>query len=67
MTRTMLALLAASFLMLAWTPSAHARDLDIDVGEPFPELRLPRIDGEGSVSVQSLRGSKVLLIQFASW
>ena len=44
-----------------------ARAEDPVVGKPHPEVRLPTIDGEATVSLDALRGSKVLLIQFASW
>jgi hypothetical protein len=36
-------------------------------GAPNPALRLPTIDGRSTVDLRSLRGRKVLLIQFASW
>ena len=36
-------------------------------GQLLPDLELPRIDGSGSVRLSSLRGSRVILIQFASW
>lgn len=39
---------------------------DVRVGEAFPDLRLPTIDG-GTLSLSSLRGRKLLLIEFASW
>ena len=35
--------------------------------EVHPEVRLPTIDGKRTVSLESLRGNKVLLLQFASW
>ena len=37
-----------------------------EVGDLYPDFLLPRLDGEfGRLS--DFRGSKVLLIQFASW
>jgi hypothetical protein len=37
------------------------------VGEPLPSLRLPTIDGTDTVDLASLRGTRLLLIEFASW
>ena len=37
------------------------------VGEPHADFVLPRIDGRVPLKLASLRGKKVLLIQFASW
>lgn len=37
------------------------------VGSVVPELELPLVDGSGVFDLASLRGKKVLLIQFASW
>ncbi len=37
------------------------------VGHPAPPLRLPRIDGKRTLDLFDLRGSPVLLLQFASW
>lgn len=43
------------------TPAA-----DLDVGQPFPEIVLPSIDGE-PMSIAAFRGRKVALHVFASW
>ena len=37
------------------------------VGQFFPDLELPRTDGEGTLRLSELRGTKLLLIEFASW
>ncbi|MEM1448440.1 MAG: hypothetical protein AAF957_11935 [Planctomycetota bacterium] len=37
------------------------------VGARIPDLELPLIDGSGTFDLASLRGKKVLLVQFASW
>ena len=37
------------------------------VGEPLPDLKLPTIDGREQVALSSLRGQRLLLIEFASW
>ena len=47
-------------LVAAAAPSAQS------VGEPYPDLRLPTLEGE-TLSISSLRGKKLLLIEFASW
>ena len=53
--------------LLAPLAPSRATAGEPDIGDPFPELRLPTIDGRETVSLQALRGTKVLLIQFASW
>ncbi len=65
MTRALLSLVVLAVLAAMLAPEARARD--VDVGDPHPEIRLPTIDGRETVSLQALRGTKVLLIQFASW
>lgn len=37
------------------------------VGQPLPDLRLPTIAGGDAVALSSLRGQRLLLIEFASW
>lgn len=37
------------------------------VGQRFPDIELPTIDGSRSLRLSELRGSRVLLIEFASW
>ena len=37
------------------------------VGQPHPQVKLPRIDTRDAVSLSDFRGKKVLLIHFASW
>jgi hypothetical protein len=37
------------------------------VGEIHPQIVLPSLDGRRPVALSSLRGKKVLLVQFASW
>ena len=39
---------------------------EIRVGEPFPEIVLPTLDGEMR-SIADFRGKKVVLHVFASW
>lgn len=57
--------------VLAMTASSPARaggvpTLGTDVGQIYPDFRLPKLDGSfGRLS--DYRGKKVLLIHFASW
>ena len=37
------------------------------VGQVFPDIELPTIDGSKTVRLSELRGQRVLLIEFASW
>jgi hypothetical protein len=60
-----LGLLLVLLLMLLTPRSLQAAEPE--VGALHPELRLPTIDGERTVSLRALRGRKILLIQFASW
>ena len=53
--------------LFAGTGSSSAQGYAPVVGEPHPDFTLPRIDTREPVSLSSLRGKKVLLIQFASW
>ncbi len=57
------------FLALSWRPVCSAgedRAGAIDVGQAYPDFRLPKLDGSfGRLS--DYRGDKVLLIHFASW
>jgi hypothetical protein len=38
-----------------------------EVGQAFPDLELPTVDGSRTVRLSQLRGRKLLLIEFASW
>ena len=37
------------------------------VGQMFPDLELPTVDGHGTLRLSDLRGQRLLLIEFASW
>jgi hypothetical protein len=65
MARALLALVFTIVLAAGWARPAQAEEAV--VGKPHPEIHLPTIDGEGSLSLHAQRGTKVLLIQFASW
>ncbi len=66
--RLLLALGLAGTLLAGSAPGQQqpAREL-LQVGEPLPSLWLPTLDGSSSIDLGSLRGRKLLLIQFASW
>lgn len=55
----------ALLLALAATPQHDPSRLE--VGAPHPPLNLPTVDGGGPLALDSFRGEKVLLIEFASW
>ena len=38
-----------------------------EVGQVFPQVVLPSLDGKRAVALSEFRGKKVLLIEFASW
>lgn len=59
--------------VVAWAGGSEARLAptrslgDVRVGDRIPDLELPRIDGTRSMRLSELRGTKLLLIEFASW
>ncbi len=56
---------ALALLVLLAAAPTHAKEPK--VGDRHPEIRLPTIDGKETVSLRSLVGKRVLLLQFASW
>lgn len=68
MTRqhTLAFLVIAAAWSLAALPSA-ATPAQTAVGEAFPDLVLPTVDGQQTVRLSDHRGKRVLLIEFASW
>jgi len=44
-----------------------AQEVGTRVGELYPDVALPTIDGERVLRLSELRGRKVLLIEFAAW
>lgn len=65
--------LAAPALMLllascsAREPLPFPETVAIEVGQPFPNLMLPALDGGAPASIAQFRGRKILLHVFASW
>lgn len=39
----------------------------IEVGQPFPDIAFPSIEGGTPMSIASFRGKKLILHVFASW
>ena len=39
----------------------------IEVGKPYPDFVLPRIDNGQPLRLSDYRGRKVILVHFASW
>ncbi|MFT5051703.1 MAG: hypothetical protein ACI8QZ_003123 [Chlamydiales bacterium] len=63
-TRSTLALAMAVFLPCV---SALGQNVGHGVGDFFPDVELPKLDGSGTVRLSSFRGQRLLLIEFASW
>ena len=63
---------ASALILLMNINDCHAqpiqqRSAGTEVGQFFPDFRLPSLEDGSLVSLSSFRGKKVLLIQFASW
>jgi len=52
--------------ILMATPSA-AGPAQTAVGDAFPDLVFPTVDGEDTVRLSDHRGKRILIIEFASW
>ena len=59
--------LFALVISIAIPNAATAAPAQTAVGEPFPDLVFPTVDGESTVRLSDHRGTRVLLIEFASW
>ena len=57
----------AGVLLTALPVPAALGQQKVVVGQPYPDILLPRIDTREPVTLSQFRGKKVLLIQFASW
>lgn len=65
-----LAALAPLMLLAACAapePAAIPLDVTIEVGRPFPNIALPRLEDGSPASIAQFRGKKTLLHVFASW
>jgi len=59
--------LLALLTMFCLAQSARAQAVGHGVGDFFPDVELPTIDGEQTLRLSSFRGQRLLLIEFASW
>ena len=57
---------AALSALLVMT-AAPAQELGRGPGQVHPDLELPTIERDRTIRLSSLRGRRVLLIEFASW
>jgi hypothetical protein len=60
-------LVLVSGVLASFVTSASAETYNPRVGERHVNFTLPAIDDGRPISLEQLRGKKVLLIQFASW
>lgn len=60
-------MLVAPAVLLAAAERTAALPYSPRVGEPYPQIVLPTIEGDRVVALSSFRGQKVLLVHFASW
>jgi len=59
-------ILSAITLLCAASP-ARAQRIGHEVGNFFPDVELPTLDGKQTLRLSSFRGQRLLLIEFASW
>ena len=59
--------MALPILAAVLLSSMTSCDVPPKVGEVFPDLKFPALQESGLHSLSDYRGTKVLLIQFASW
>jgi hypothetical protein len=59
-------ILALAFAAVLLVVPAHAASAE-EAPVPLARLRLPTIDGASTIDLSTLRGKKLLLIEFASW
>ncbi len=62
-------LLAGHFSCQVFAASSTENEsaVGMAVGQRYPDITLPALDGRGPLSVSHFRGRKILLVQFASW
>lgn len=61
-------LLTAHFTTLSSAlPTVRESGVGMEMGQQYPDIVLPALDGSGPLSVSHFRGRKIILLQFASW
>jgi cytochrome c biogenesis protein CcmG/thiol:disulfide interchange protein DsbE len=58
---------AVAFVVLLGVGFLRSAPSDVSAGSEAPEFDLPRLDGEGTISSDDLRGQPVVLNFWASW
>jgi hypothetical protein len=67
MHQRILSVLFIAAVLLPTATAASGAPAQTEVGQPFPDLVFPTVDGESTVRLSDHRGTRVLLIEFASW
>ncbi len=57
----------ACLALAAAAAPARAQEVGFEPGQFLPDLELPTIDGEETLRLSDFRGTRLLLVQFASW
>ncbi len=69
MIRWTAAVLASTLVLASPAPAAPEEEVGVgeDVGQLFPDYAFPTLRSTDITRLSSFRGTKVLLVQFASW
>ena len=72
MKTSFLLVFASALILLMNNNDCHSQPVQqpsvgTEVGQFFPDFKLPSLEGDNLLSLSSFRGKRVLLIQFASW
>ncbi len=62
-----LLLLGVSSAEGAANPGMNLPHVGTDLGELYPPIVLPSLDGKRTLALPQFAGKKLLLVQFASW
>jgi hypothetical protein len=67
MKEILLSTLLASFASAAAVTAAETPVVGREVGQVYPQIVLPSLDGKQPIALSEFRGKKVILIEYASW
>jgi hypothetical protein len=67
MRHAILTALFASSAVAAAVAAPEAPTVGREVGQVFPQVVLPSLDGRRPVALSQFRGKKLLLIEYAAW